>query len=244
VNVDTRRALIAQTGTTENGRAVFGTPKTGKSRTVPLHGFLIDALKPLMVDQPDDAYLFRAPRGGSLNPNNWRSRVWTKALDGTDFKKRDITPHSLRHTAASMAISAGADVKVVQTILGHASATETLNTHGHLWPDKLDEVTDAVGGEAHSGTKSGWILTSSAVFRYPDSILTRSDTTKPRTTLLPRGSGAKCRANRIRTCDPLQVFAFIMSLPTVSENSRIPLCLQGTERFAATNCTSSFWVIQ
>lgn len=145
VNVTTRRALIAQTWTTENGRAVFGTPKTGKSRTVPLHGFLIDALKPLIVDQPDDAYLFRAPRGGPLDPNNWRTRVWTKALAGTDFKKRDITPHSLRHTAASMAISSGADVKVVQTMLGHASATETLDTYGHLWPDKLDEVTDAVG---------------------------------------------------------------------------------------------------
>ena len=48
---------------------------------------------------------------------------------------------------------------------------------------------------------------------------------------------------RIRTCDPLEVFVYILSLPTVSENPRIPLCLQGTGRFTASNCVSSFWAI-
>ncbi|MCS5721086.1 tyrosine-type recombinase/integrase [Herbiconiux sp. CPCC 203407] len=52
--------------------------------------------------------------------------------------------HKLRHTAASMAIAAGADVKLVQRMLGHRDATETLNTYGHLWPDKLNEVTEAM----------------------------------------------------------------------------------------------------
>ena len=51
------------------------------------------------------------------------------------------------------------------------------------------------------------------------------------------------RTDRIRTCDPLEVFAYMMSLPTVSENPRIPLCLQGTGRFSASNCRPSFWVI-
>jgi site-specific recombinase XerD len=52
-----------------------------------------------------------------------------------------MTPHKLRHTAASAAIGSGADVKVVQLMLGHKDATETLNTYGHLWPDRLDEVS-------------------------------------------------------------------------------------------------------
>ncbi|GLK17186.1 hypothetical protein GCM10017602_16680 [Herbiconiux flava] len=55
-----------------------------------------------------------------------------------------MTPHKLRHTAASMAIAAGADVKLVQRMLSHRDATETLNTYGHLWPDRLDEVTSKV----------------------------------------------------------------------------------------------------
>lgn len=55
-----------------------------------------------------------------------------------------LLPKALRHTAASMAIAAGADVKVVQRILGHADASMTLNTYADLWPDRLDEVVEAV----------------------------------------------------------------------------------------------------
>ena len=43
-----------------------------------------------------------------------------------------------------MAIAAGADVKVIQRMLGHADASMTLNTYADLWPDRLDEVTAAV----------------------------------------------------------------------------------------------------
>ncbi len=53
-------------------------------------------------------------------------------------------PHQLRHTAASLAIASGADIKVVQQMLGHASATMTLDTYGHLFDDRLDEVSDAM----------------------------------------------------------------------------------------------------
>lgn len=52
-----------------------------------------------------------------------------------------VTRHKLRHTAASLAIASGADVNVVQTMLGHKSATLTLDTYGHLFPDRLVEVS-------------------------------------------------------------------------------------------------------
>jgi integrase len=55
-----------------------------------------------------------------------------------------LHPHELRHTAASLAIAAGANVKVAQTMLGHKSATMTLDLYGHLFPDQLDEVADAL----------------------------------------------------------------------------------------------------
>lgn len=71
-------------------------------------------------------------------------RSWNKLVVGTEFKDMGLTAHDLRHTAASTAIASGADVKVVQTMLGHASAVETLDTYGHLWPDRLDEVSKAV----------------------------------------------------------------------------------------------------
>jgi integrase len=54
-----------------------------------------------------------------------------------------ISPHDLRHTCASLAISAGANVKVLQTLLGHKSATLTLDRYGHLFPDDLGRIADA-----------------------------------------------------------------------------------------------------
>jgi integrase len=53
-----------------------------------------------------------------------------------------LTPHGLRHNAASLAIAAGANVKVVQQMLGHATASMTLDLYGHLFPDQLDDVAD------------------------------------------------------------------------------------------------------
>jgi hypothetical protein len=51
-----------------------------------------------------------------------------------------LTPHELRHTAASLAISAGANVKAVQRILGHASAAVTLDVYADLFDEDLDTV--------------------------------------------------------------------------------------------------------
>jgi integrase len=48
--------------------------------------------------------------------------------------------HDLRHSFASLLISDGGDIKTVQTRLRHGSATTTLRTYAHLWPDK-DEST-------------------------------------------------------------------------------------------------------
>ena len=52
--------------------------------------------------------------------------------------------HDLRHYFASLLIAAGLDVKVVQTRLRHASAVTTLNTYGHMFPDKDESALAAV----------------------------------------------------------------------------------------------------
>jgi integrase len=51
-----------------------------------------------------------------------------------------VSTSDLRHTAASLAVSSGANVKAVQTMLGHASAVLTLDTYSDLFPDDLDAV--------------------------------------------------------------------------------------------------------
>jgi integrase len=59
-----------------------------------------------------------------------------------------MTVHDLRHTAASLAVSAGANVKAVQRMLGHASAAMTLDTYADLFDDDLDSVSDALDAAA------------------------------------------------------------------------------------------------
>jgi integrase len=51
-----------------------------------------------------------------------------------------LTPHDLRQTAASLAVAAGANVKAVQRMLGHASASMTLDVYAGLFGDDLDAV--------------------------------------------------------------------------------------------------------
>ena len=53
-----------------------------------------------------------------------------------------MTPHDLRHTAASLAIQSGVNVKAVQRMLGHASAAMTLDVYADLFDDDLDLVTN------------------------------------------------------------------------------------------------------
>lgn len=64
-----------------------------------------------------------------------------RAADKTFLR---ITPHDLRHTAALLAVQAGAHVKAVQRILGHASAAMTLDTYADLFDDDLDAVAAAL----------------------------------------------------------------------------------------------------
>ncbi|MFD8103391.1 tyrosine-type recombinase/integrase [Nocardia fluminea] len=61
-----------------------------------------------------------------------------------------VVPHSLRHTAASLAISAGANIKVVQRMLGPKTATLTLDLYGHLFDEDLDPVAAALDVKARA----------------------------------------------------------------------------------------------
>jgi integrase len=137
-----RRATIAEAVAEVHGKAVFSTPKNHQTRRVPVPRFLVDDLAALVADRPDDDFVFTAPQGGVLRLRNFRRAGFDHAAAAAGLV--GITPHSLRHTAASLAIAAGANVKVVQTMLGHKSATMTLDLYGHLFDDQLDEVADAM----------------------------------------------------------------------------------------------------
>jgi hypothetical protein len=66
--------------------------------------------------------------------------------------------HDLRDTCVSIAISAGANVKVVQKLLGHKTAVLTLDRYGHRFPDDLDAV--AVAFDAAAATTADDLRTT------------------------------------------------------------------------------------
>jgi integrase len=150
IDVDRRRLRIREAVTEINGgRLAWGTPKSHEARSVPVPSFLMVELARHVKGREPDDLVFTAPLGGVLR-NRTARRDW---FDGAAARigVAGLTPHELRHTAASLAISAGANVKAVQRMLGHASAVMTLDRYADLFEDDLDEVAiklDAIAREA------------------------------------------------------------------------------------------------
>lgn len=107
-------------------------------RTVPLLQDVSMALAPLCAGRADES-IFLRPDGQPMTrvdvESNFASLRWSTGIA--------VTPHSMRHFFASGLIAAGVDVRSVQAALGHASATVTLSTYAHLWPDSADRVARA-----------------------------------------------------------------------------------------------------
>ena len=53
-----------------------------------------------------------------------------------------LTRHDSRHTAASLTVSAGTNIKALQRMLGHASASMTSDTYADLFDEDLDNVAE------------------------------------------------------------------------------------------------------
>ena len=95
----------------------------------------------------------------SLRLNNFRRRSFDRAAAAVGLSW--LTPHMLRHTAASLAVSAGANLKAVQQMLGHASAAMTLDVYAGLFGDDLDAVADRLD-ELASGATADSVRTRTA----------------------------------------------------------------------------------
>jgi integrase len=143
VDMRRRRISVHATMTTDNrNRPIRGTRTKTPSgtREVPIPPHLVDGLRNQTRRRASSASLFPSTTGTVLSASNRRNRVWSKAIEGAD--PRGPNSARLRHTAASLAIAAGADVLMVQRMLGHADAKETLNTYAKLFPDRMDEITE------------------------------------------------------------------------------------------------------
>src|ERR1700757_1740188 len=130
-------------------RPEVGSPKNGKARTVSLPAFVADLLAPRDLD----ALVFPDSGGRHMRGSNVRRRWWSQAVAAAELFPRKLTNaageetavydfklHELRHTAASLAIQAGANIKALQNMLGNESAGLTLDRYGHLYGSDVEAV--------------------------------------------------------------------------------------------------------
>jgi integrase len=139
---------------------VDGEPKYGPTkspagvRVVPLGEVVVKGIA---------AHLARFPVSGNglivtndLGQPLGRSKaghLWRAACKKADVD--DIRLHDLRHYFASALISAGCSVKAVQSALGHAKASETLDTYTHLWPSDDDRTRNAIDDAMRASASEG-----------------------------------------------------------------------------------------
>lgn len=141
INFERDRIQVNRAAVEVEGRIVVGAPKNWERRIVPFPEFLEAPLRELCDGKGPDDLVFTDPDGNhlrraktSVGTTSW----FSAALEQSGIERR--TPHDLRHTAASLAISSGANVKAVQRMLGHKSAAMTLDTYADLFEDDLADV--------------------------------------------------------------------------------------------------------
>ena len=142
VNPLKRRLHVEENAVLSGGVIHLGTPKTHERRTVPYPAFLDPQIARLCEGKAPGDLLF-GDGTAHLKLPDWRNGWFAGAVGrmmAIDPTFERITPHDLRHTAASLAVSSGANVKSVQKMLGHASAAMTLDVYADLFPDDLEAV--------------------------------------------------------------------------------------------------------
>lgn len=140
-----RRFMIEENAVQVGSVIEVGTPKNHKKRTVPFPKFLAERLaeqcagkgREDLVFPGDDGHYMRLARVHEDNMSWFAGAVKRAGIPR-------VTPHDLRHSAASFAVSTGANVKAVQKMLGHSSAAMTLDVYADLFDGDLDAVSDAL----------------------------------------------------------------------------------------------------
>lgn len=149
VDLERHRLHIGASASTVAGKVVVSDTKTYTSRSIMYPEMLDGMMRHRCEGRDDDDLLFEAPHrpgeylsnaNGPTSPDGW----FAVALRRAGIDKGHMTVHDLRHTAASLMVSAGANVKAVQRQLGHRSAAMTLDTYADLFDDDLDDLSAAM----------------------------------------------------------------------------------------------------
>jgi len=168
LNVSAGTITIRRSLVEINGKLEESTTKSHRWRIVELPAILQSVCHRWVFDKNPDDPLFHTEEGTLLRNTNFTRRIFAPALAKAEVKK--IRIHDLRHTAASIAISAGASPKMVKEMLGHSDAQLTMRVYTHIFEADREKVAanvdrainevhqmctdpDAVINEVQSGDK-------------------------------------------------------------------------------------------
>jgi len=158
IDPERRRIHIREAVAEVNYKQVLGGVKSHERRMVAYPDFLDSEVAAACAGKAPEDRLWNAEDGTFLRAGHahqgWFAGA-VKRCEKVDPTFRRVTPHDLRHTAASLAISAGANGKVVQRMLGHKSAKVTLDTYAALFPDDLDNLTEALSRQRSAQLQAG-----------------------------------------------------------------------------------------
>ena len=125
-----------------NGKLEVSTTKNHRQRIVELPEILKDVCHEWVFDKDPDDPLFHTLEGKHIRNTNFTRRVFIPALAKAGIKK--IRIHDLRHTAASIAISAGATPNMVKEMLGHSDVQMTMRIYAHIFEADREKVAASV----------------------------------------------------------------------------------------------------
>jgi integrase len=129
----------AMTQSRGGGARIVGDTKGHRSRAVPVPGALAEYVSERVATAAAEEPLFPTASGLHWTNTNFRSRShWTLAVRDAGLKGLRI--HDLRHTAATLMLGGGADLKSVSRILGHASTVMTADLYGHVIDSHIFEA--------------------------------------------------------------------------------------------------------
>ena len=137
------RLYVHTTMVEVDGYMEDSSPKDYEERSIPVPEFILEQLSIHVEDKNPADHVFVSSKSGSVLRNRTFRRGWFNAA-AEEIGLPGLTPHELRHTCASLAVSAGANVKAPQRMLGHSSAKETLDTYSDLLDEDLDSVAVAL----------------------------------------------------------------------------------------------------
>ena len=139
-----------------DGEAIKGTKTDSSFRQIPINSELIKLLKRAVTRYNrnklkggrkfNDSYLIFSEEDGTPMPNHKISNCYSRWLKKHSDAIRYLPLHAAgRHSFASVLISNGADIKTVQTLMGHSSATTTMDVYASAYLDKKKEYVDKMG---------------------------------------------------------------------------------------------------